>query len=65
MSEERSFSIKEILEQTGLSEDTIRYYEKIGLLPCVAKIESASISIDQSEHDEAHYASEKNGHVAG
>jgi DNA-binding transcriptional MerR regulator len=27
------FSIKETSEQAGLSEDTIRYYEKIGLLP--------------------------------
>jgi MerR family copper efflux transcriptional regulator len=27
------FTIKEAAEQTELSEDTIRYYEKIGLLP--------------------------------
>jgi DNA-binding transcriptional MerR regulator len=28
-----TFSIKQIAEQSGISEDTIRYYEKIGLLP--------------------------------
>ncbi|WP_442956215.1 MerR family transcriptional regulator [Paenibacillus sp. USHLN196] len=33
MSENELFSIKETSEQAGLSEDTIRYYEKIGLLP--------------------------------
>ncbi|MFX3632747.1 MAG: MerR family transcriptional regulator [Candidatus Pristimantibacillus sp.] len=33
MSREIAFSIKESSEQTGISEDTIRYYEKIGLLP--------------------------------
>ncbi|MGQ3482036.1 MerR family DNA-binding transcriptional regulator [Paenibacillus sp. TY11] len=33
MSEKLSYSIKETSEQTGLSKDTIRYYEKIGLLP--------------------------------
>ncbi|MGC5771167.1 MerR family transcriptional regulator [Paenibacillus pabuli] len=33
MSDHVMFSIKETAEQAGLSEDTIRYYEKIGLLP--------------------------------
>lgn len=33
MKEEQIFSIKETAEQTGISEDTIRYYEKIALLP--------------------------------
>ncbi|MGG3573882.1 MerR family transcriptional regulator [Bacillus gobiensis] len=33
MSEVNEFSIKQTSEQTGLTEDTIRYYEKIGLLP--------------------------------
>ncbi|MDQ0887697.1 MerR family copper efflux transcriptional regulator [Paenibacillus sp. V4I9] len=27
------YTIKQTAEQTGLTEDTIRYYEKIGLLP--------------------------------
>lgn len=33
MSESIRMTIKETSEQAGLSEDTIRYYEKIGLLP--------------------------------
>ncbi|OUQ86522.1 MerR family transcriptional regulator [Brevibacillus brevis] len=32
MNEERTYSISEVAEQTGLSTDTLRYYEKIGLL---------------------------------
>ncbi|GIP19320.1 MerR family transcriptional regulator [Paenibacillus montaniterrae] len=31
--EEIAFTIKQVAEQTGISEDTIRYYEKIMLLP--------------------------------
>ena len=31
--EELTYTIKQIAEQTGISEDTIRYYEKIKLLP--------------------------------
>ncbi|WP_178018675.1 MerR family transcriptional regulator [uncultured Paenibacillus sp.] len=31
--EEPSFTIKQAAEQTGISEDTIRFYEKIQLLP--------------------------------
>ncbi|CAI6025413.1 hypothetical protein PAECIP112173_00422 [Paenibacillus sp. JJ-100] len=33
MSERTLFSIHETSERSGLSKDTIRYYEKIGLLP--------------------------------
>jgi len=33
MKEEQSFTIKQTAEQTGITEDTIRYYEKIALLP--------------------------------
>ncbi|WP_438445093.1 MerR family transcriptional regulator [Gorillibacterium sp. sgz5001074] len=33
MKEERSYTIKQTAAQTGISEDTIRYYEKIALLP--------------------------------
>ncbi|MBD3920374.1 MerR family transcriptional regulator [Paenibacillus sp. PR3] len=33
MMEERTFSIKQTATQTGITEDTIRYYEKIALLP--------------------------------
>lgn len=32
MNEKRTYSISEVAEQTGLSTDTLRYYEKIGLL---------------------------------
>ncbi|MCM3698621.1 MerR family transcriptional regulator [Paenibacillus macerans] len=33
MNETEVFSIKQTAEQTGITEDTIRYYEKIALLP--------------------------------
>ncbi|MNW56874.1 HTH-type transcriptional regulator AdhR [compost metagenome] len=33
MKEELTFTIKQIAKQIGISEDTIRYYEKIELLP--------------------------------
>ncbi|WP_312148641.1 MerR family DNA-binding transcriptional regulator, partial [Paenibacillus odorifer] len=32
MKAEQTFTIKETAVQTGISEDTIRYYEKIALL---------------------------------
>jgi len=35
-----TFSIGEISKETGLSYDTIRYYEKIGLLPPVERQEN-------------------------
>lgn len=33
MNAEPTFTIKQTAEQTGIAEDTIRYYEKINLLP--------------------------------
>lgn len=33
MKDEQTFTIKQTAEQTGMTEDTIRYYEKIALLP--------------------------------
>jgi DNA-binding transcriptional MerR regulator len=33
MKEEQSYTIKQSAEQTGITEDTIRYYERIALLP--------------------------------
>lgn len=33
MKDEQTFTIKQTAKQTGISEDTIRYYEKIALLP--------------------------------
>jgi len=37
---ERACKISEVSEQTGLSSDTLRYYEKIGLLKNVARASS-------------------------
>ncbi|OPH50501.1 hypothetical protein BC351_07540 [Paenibacillus ferrarius] len=46
---EPTFSIAEISQRTGLSYDTIRYYEKIGLLPPVKRKENG-----QKEYDKLH-----------
>jgi DNA-binding transcriptional MerR regulator len=35
--EELFYTMKEVGQQTGLSADTIRYYEKIGLLPRITR----------------------------
>ncbi|MCL9662480.1 MerR family transcriptional regulator [Paenibacillus hunanensis] len=40
MGMETTFTIKQVAEQTGISEDTIRYYEKIALLPKIARKEN-------------------------
>lgn len=40
MKEEPCFTIKQTAEQTGITEDTIRYYEKIALLPRVERKEN-------------------------
>lgn len=37
LDQDAAFSIKQTAEQTGISEDTIRYYEKISLLPRVER----------------------------
>jgi DNA-binding transcriptional MerR regulator len=37
MKEEQRFTIKQTANQTGITEDTIRYYEKIALLPRVER----------------------------
>jgi DNA-binding transcriptional MerR regulator len=46
---EPTFSIAEISKKTGLSYDTIRYYEKIGLLPPVKRKENG-----QKEYEKLH-----------
>jgi DNA-binding transcriptional MerR regulator len=46
---EPTFSIAEISKRTGLSYDTIRYYEKIGLLPPVKRKENG-----QKEYEKLH-----------
>ncbi len=40
LDQDTAFSIKQTAEQTGISEDTIRYYEKISLLPRVERKEN-------------------------
>lgn len=42
-------NIKKVSEQTGVSADTIRYYERIGLIPPVTR--NASGIRDFTEHD--------------
>ena len=32
-------TIKEISEQLGLTQDTLRYYEKVGMIPSVTRTE--------------------------
>jgi DNA-binding transcriptional MerR regulator len=49
---EPTFSIAEISKRTGLSYDTIRYYEKIGLLPPAKRKENG-----QREYDAQNYES--------
>ncbi len=36
-------NIKKVSEQTGISADTIRYYERIGLLPRVTRNNQESV----------------------
>jgi DNA-binding transcriptional MerR regulator len=48
---ELTFSISEISETTGLSYDTIRYYEKIGLLPPVKRKENGQKEYDKLDLD--------------
>lgn len=45
--EEQTFTIKQVAEQTGISEDTIRYYEKIMLLPQAERKENRHRSIEK------------------
>lgn len=40
MKTEQTYTIKQTAGQTGISEDTIRYYEKIKLLPRVPRKEN-------------------------
>ncbi len=48
---EPTFSIAEISKSTGLSYDTIRYYEKIGLLPPVNRKENGQLEYEKSDLD--------------
>ncbi|MCL6458067.1 MAG: MerR family transcriptional regulator [Gorillibacterium sp.] len=46
-----TFSIAEVSERTGLSYDTIRYYEKIGLLPPAKRKENGQREYDKLDLD--------------
>lgn len=47
--------ISEVSEQSGLSIDTLRYYEKIGLLPAVSRTDSGIRNFNELDlHRELH-----------
>ncbi|MFF2911421.1 MerR family transcriptional regulator [Paenibacillus sp. NPDC057934] len=52
-----TFSIGEISKETGLSYDTIRYYEKIGLLPPVKRQENGRKEYEKSHLDRFNFIS--------
>jgi DNA-binding transcriptional MerR regulator len=54
---EPTFSIREISKQTGLSYDTIRYYEKIGLLPPVKRQGNGHKEYDKHHLDRFNFIS--------
>lgn len=45
----QGYSIKETAERTGMPEDTIRYYEKIGLLPRAKRKENSHRIYSESD----------------
>lgn len=51
MSPQKLFSIREASKQTGLTEDTIRYYEKISLLPAATRKENGHRIYDIGDID--------------
>lgn len=46
---EPTYSIAEISGKTGLSYDTIRYYEKIGLMPTIKRNKNGQREYDQED----------------
>ena len=44
-----SYSIKQVSEQTGLSEHTIRYYDREGLLPLLKREENGKRSFSEND----------------
>ena len=52
---EPAFTIAEVAERTGLSQDTIRYYEKIKLLPPVGRKENGQRVYSKNELDRVHF----------
>ncbi len=49
MRAEQTYTIKQTAEQIGISEDTIRYYEKIGLLPRAQRKENGHRTYRQED----------------
>ena len=47
--EERSMTIKEVCEKYGITADTLRYYEKVGVIPTVGRTKGGKR--DYSEQD--------------
>ncbi|MFP7331797.1 MerR family transcriptional regulator [Shouchella clausii] len=46
-----TYSIKQISEKTGLTEDAIRYYEKIGLLPYAKRKQNGHRIYDEEDKE--------------
>lgn len=44
-----TYSIKQVTEKTGLTDDAIRYYEKIGLLPYVKRQQNGHRIYDEED----------------
>nr|WP_163881057.1 MerR family transcriptional regulator [Paenibacillus favisporus] len=51
----RQYSISEIAEQTGLTSDTLRYYEKIGLIPSPQRGPGGSRLYSQEDIGKIHF----------
>ncbi|MDR6551811.1 DNA-binding transcriptional MerR regulator [Paenibacillus qinlingensis] len=63
MKTELTFTIKQTAEKTGISEDTIRYYEKIALLPRAERKDNGHRIYRQEDIDTIHliYCLKKTG----
>ncbi|MBO7744391.1 MerR family transcriptional regulator [Paenibacillus sp. MWE-103] len=46
-----TFTISDIVQRTGFSQDTIRYYERIGLLPEIRRKDNGRRAYSQSDLD--------------
>ncbi|MCM3781950.1 MerR family transcriptional regulator [Neobacillus mesonae] len=57
MKEKSTFTIKQTAKRTGISEDTIRYYEKIALLPRIERKDNGHRVYRQEDIDAIHLIS--------